>query len=295
MTQLTNEDSTVLKLFKSSLFFLFIINLTACSYSPDSLKDSYRELESEISMGLQAPYDLSDKQRGMINDYSKQFFKWHRHNKLPAYSQNFAILAEQTQQQNPYLPTLIKVLADFEKIPHITQATHLTPKIVAFAKSLNNEQVKQLEQFLNDENRAGALEIKRVSYAADIHDSFKTLFQFFKVPLNAKQLKIVNTYAKQFHDTRYDELHAEKIWSQKVVSLLRQKNQPDSSARLASLWNTQDSFLTGEALQKQKQNIILEAKLVKSLILSFTPEQQNQLSKQLLSVSNTLSEMANEK
>jgi len=60
------------------------------------------------------------------------------------------------------------------------------------------------------------------------------------------------------------------------------------------LWNKQDSFLSPQALEIQNKNILLEAKLMKALIMSFTPEQQNQISKQLFSISNTLSEMANE-
>ncbi len=284
----------MLKLFKSSLLLLFIINLTACSYSPESLKENYNEMASEFSTSLQEPYDLSNKQRAMIDEYSKQFFQWHRHNKLPAYSRNFAILAEQTQQQNPDLSSLVKVFTDIEKFPHIYQATHLTPKMVAFAKTLDSGQINQLNEYLNNENKLSILEIKKTPYADDLNQGVKATFKFLEIPLNIKQLKSVNKYTPKFQDNRIREVQVTKAWGQKVISLLKNKNSSNFDNRLADLWNKQDSLLSGRALEIQNRNILLEAKLMKALVLSFTPEQRNQLTKQLFSISSTMSEMANE-
>ncbi len=254
----------MLKIFKSSLFFLLFINLSACSYSPDSLKAIYNEMGSEMAQDLKEPFDLSTQQNAMIDDYTQHLFKWHRHSKLPAYAQNFATLAHVVQQQNPHLPTLRRSLADFEEIPHINQATHLNVKMETFVKSLDNGQISQLEQFFNDEYQSDALKMKNENFVADINDTIKALSHFMGVTLNAKQLKLISTRTKRFHDIRHNELHAEKVWNQQLIALLKQKN------------------------------MTLTASLVKDLITSFTPEQRNKISKQLLSISNTLSEMANE-
>jgi hypothetical protein len=198
------------------------------------------------------------------------------------------------QQQNPHLPTLRRSLADFEEIPQINQATHLNVKMETFVKSLDNGQISQLEQFFNDEYQSGALKMKNENFVADINDTIKALSHFMGVTLNAKQLKLISTRTKRFHDIRHNELHAEKVWNQQLIALLKQKNLPDFSARFSYLWKTQDANLKGNALQLQQKNMTLTASLVKDLITSFTPEQRNKISKQLLSISNTLSEMANE-
>ena len=284
----------MLKLLKSSLLFLLFINLSACSYSPESLKENYNDLVSDFSKDLKAPFDLSPQQSAMIDDYSTQLFKWHRHSKLPAYAQNFSVLAKEVQQNNPDVLIIRNSLADIDKIPHITQATHLNKNMEAFSKSLDKGQISQLEEFLDDEYQSDALEIKKEDFTVEVSDNVKSIFQFMNLTLNTNQLTLISTYAKHFHDIRHHELHSEKDWNQQMIALLRQKDHPDFSTRFAYLWKAQDSNLTTNALKFDQQNTLLQAKLIKALIISLTPEQRNQLTNQLISISNTLSEMANE-
>ncbi len=282
------------KILKSSLIILFLINLTACSYSPDSLKETYNDLASEMSQGLKEPFDLSSEQNAIIDDYTKQLFIWHRRNKLPEYAQSFAKLAVLVKQDNPHLATLKKILEDVNNFPHIHQATHLTPKMEKLAKSLTKTQIAQLEQVFKDAEQVKALEIKNQNYVADIHDTLKSFFRFLGVSLNTNQLKVINTNARKLHDIRNDELLAEKRWSQQLIALLRHKNTPDFSARFANHWESQNAVLSEKALQLQQHNKQLEANLIKTLIVSFTPKQSEKIARQLTSMSNTFSEMANE-
>lgn len=282
------------KLLKGSLLVLFLINLIGCSYSPESLKETYNDLASETSQDLKSPFDLSVEQNAIIDDYTKQLFIWHRRNKLPEYAQTFATLAVLVKQSNSHLATLKKVLATVNDFPHIHDATHLSYKMEKLARSLDNRQISQLEQFLNDEYQSDALKIKKDNFVTDINDNIKALSRFMNIALNVDQLKLISIRAKQFHDIRHNELHAEKVWNQQMITLLKQKDHPNFSAKFAYLWKTQDTNLKGNALQLQQKNIELTASLMKDLIISFTLEQRNETSKQLLSISNTLSEMSNE-
>ena len=79
----------MLKLIKHSILILLLSNLFACSYSPNALKEIYNELPEEIAGDLTESIDLSSQQTTAINSYANDMMQWHRHHKLPEYSQIF--------------------------------------------------------------------------------------------------------------------------------------------------------------------------------------------------------------
>ncbi|MEE9351241.1 MAG: DUF6279 family lipoprotein [Thiotrichaceae bacterium] len=278
----------------TTLLFLLFINLTACSYSPASLKESYNDLASDIAKQLKEPLNPSVQQSAMIDDYAQQVLQWHRRNKLPEYSQNLATLATLVTQENIPLPQLESAMNEVDDMPHFEQATHLTYKMLAVAKSLSEAQITSLERSINNEYQQEFLEVKQHKHTNEVNNMIKTLFRFIGINLNSEQLKTVQQAANKLHDTRPYELQAEKQWNKQMIALLRRKNNPHFEARFTQLWNTQDAKLTGKALQLEQHNNKLMAEVMKRLIMSFEPEQKDNLSRQLTSMSRTFSEMANE-
>lgn len=282
------------KIIKNSLITLTLINLVACSYSPDALKDLYNEIPDEISEDIKKPIEATDQQSKMIDNYATELMQWHRRNKLPEYSQNITQFANLIRQENAPLPAIKSVLSKMNDLPHFNQAHHLTHKMSAVARSLSPQQITRLEQHLNNEYQKDLLDIKTEKHASEITEFLKTAFQIIDVDLNQFQQSLIKAESLKFHDIRQVELQAENIWNKQLIALLKQKNNPNFTAQFAHLWNEQDAKLTGKAAQLEQQNDHLMASLVKKLADSFEQEQRENLYQMLISVANTFNEMANE-
>ena len=273
---------------------LFLLNITACSYSPNSLKEIYSELGSGIADQLKEPIDLSSSQATKIDNYANEMMKWHRKNKLPEYSQTFLRLAAYIQQENLPLPVLQSTLKKLNEMPHFEQARHLTPLMNDVAQSLTKSQISQLEQSFKDEYQKTKYEIKTKKLANVINEDTNLMFHFIGASLNSEQKKILKAESKKFHDLRWLELRNEKQWNDRFIALLRRANSPQFNQQFAQLWHLQTIKFQGKALQQKQQNDQREAKLIKTLIMKFNREKKSKLASQLTSISNTFSEMANQ-
>ena len=284
----------MLKQLKNIILFSFIISLTACSYSPDRLKDLYKEFPTELAKGIKESVDLNADQSKQVDDYTVELAKWHRRNKLPVYSQYFARLAQLTQQDKPAIKPLQQILTQISKVPHIEEARHLSPKMAAVGRSLSNSQIAQLEKSLNSEIKEQRLEIKNTHFTRDIEENITTMFGFLGIKLNREQVKIVTTEAKNLHDIRYAEAIAEQKVTQQLIALLKRPNDPQFVAKFSYLWNNNNPVLPKADAIKQQQNRRAQTVLMQKLIMSFSAQQKNTLVNRLLSISQTFSEMANE-
>ena len=279
---------------KNFLLFLFVISLTACSYSPDSLKELYAEAGPEFADEIKKGITTTPQQDAMINDYTKQLMHWHRRNKLPEYSRLFANLASLVEQDNIPVAQLNTALKQLDAMPHFEQATHLTYKMVSVAESLSSQQISKVEQIINNEYQQDVLASKQKAYSEEIVNDIKIMFSFLGINLNADQRQSIKIKVKQLHDIRPYKLQAEKRWNKQFINILRQVNNPNFAARFKQSWNTKEPLLTDKGYQLEQQNNLLMANLLKALISDFTAEEKTKLSKQLMSISDTLGEMVYE-
>jgi hypothetical protein len=279
---------------KNFLLLLFAISLTACSYSPDSLKKLYADTASEYAEEIKGAINPSAQQSAMIDDYTKQLMQWHRRNKLPEYSRYFAKLATFVKQDNIPVAQINTALKQMDAMPHFEQAGHLTYKIAAVAELLTSQQISKIEQTINNQYQQDVLAIKNKTFAQEVMDDTKTIFRFLVITLNSNQLQLIKARSKKFHDIRPYELQAEKQLNKQLISVLRQTNNPNFLARFQQVWDRDQLVLAPKARQLKQQNNALMAGLLKELIASFTAEQKDTLSKQLMSISDTFGEMVYE-
>lgn len=284
----------MVSIMKKNLIALFLLSLTACSYSPNAFKEMYNDLGSTISGELKDPIDLSPNQEAKVDNYANEMMKWHRRNKLPEYAQIFSQLASYVQNNNSSVPALQAMLKRLDDMPHFEQAKHLTPIMIDIAKTLNKSQVTQLAKSLNEQHQKTKYEIKTEKQATVISEEVNQLFTFIEVPLNDEQRKILKVEATKFHDLRWLELQSEKKSDDRLIALIKRLDAPQFDSQFSQLWNLQAGRLKGRALQQQQQNDHREAYLLKTLIMKFSTEKRNKLASQLTSISNTFSEMANE-
>lgn len=279
---------------KNFLLLLFVVNLTACSYSPESLKELYAELGTEYADEIKQGMHPSPQQSAMIDDYTTQLMQWHRHHKLPEYSRNFARLADLVKQDNIPVSQLSMALKQIDDMPHFAQANHLTHKMVAVAELLTSQQISQIEKALNNDYQQDVLDSKNNPYTQEMIDDTKIMFRFLGITLNSNQQQLIKTKSKKFHDINTYKLQAEKQRNEQLMSVLRQLDNPNFTARFQQIWNKDDVVLTGKARQLELQNNAVMVDLMKTLISSFTAAQKDTLSRQLLSISDTFGEMAYE-
>jgi len=284
-----NRINNLSKLFVLIVFF----SLSACSYSPQMLKEAYSELGSDFGNEIKQTIDLSATQNAKVDHYISELMKWHRQNKLPEYSQLLSHVASSIQQPKPSVVVFQKALMTMQDVPHFDQARHLTPMMADIANSLSRAQISQLEKSLKNEYEKEKYEIKAKKLPRDITQGYAQLFSFLETPLNAKQKKILKDESVKFYDLRWYELQYYESWYKRFVSLLKKPKSPQFRTQFAKLWNTRETRYTGAVLQKHQQNIKRQATLLTTLIASFDQEKKNKLASKLQSMSNTLSELAN--
>lgn len=279
---------------KKILLALFFLNLTACSYSPSTLKKIYNDLGENISSELKDPIDLSPQQATKIDNYASEVMRWHRRNKLPEYAQTFARLASHVEQDKPSLQGLQQAFKKLDGSPHFEQAKHLTPILTVVARSLNEKQISQLEQSFSDEYQEMKYEIKTQKQSTEIYNGIDQTFKVLGLSLSLEQKAIVKSESRKFHDLRWIELQYDKKWMDQIIALLRRSDKSQFSQQFAQLWQTKTVQFKGDALQKKQQNTLRQVKLFKSLLMKLDIENKNRLVSQLMSISYTFSEMANE-
>ena len=283
------------KLFQTGLLILFIIGSSGCSYSPKSLKDNYNDLQTEVSNELKESINLSPRQAAQVDRYAKAVMLWHRHNKLPEYAYIFGQLSGLAKQDNPSVTALQSYLDKMEGMPHLYQATHLTAMLAKVAQTFSDKQVLQLERYLNNVSKEEILSIKTTSLQAEIRDGISTMFKLLGLKLSPEQMTILKQDISKLHDIRMAEHAADKQGYKRLIGLLKQRNQPRFTVRFTQVLKQMEmARLTGDAGVLQQENRRTNALLLKHLILSMNSEQKEQLSRQLLSISQTLSELANE-
>ncbi|HIO93589.1 MAG TPA: hypothetical protein EYG68_12245 [Leucothrix mucor] len=179
-------------------------------------------------------------------------------------------------------------------MPHFEQAKHLSPKMAAVGRSLNNDQISQLEKSLNNEYKEELAEINNNSLATSLKKDLIMMLRLIDIKLSTKQLKVLNTEVKHYHDIRHAELTAERKLDQQLISVLKSHDDPQFVPRFVSIWNNSTPRLSATNTQKQQQNRQTDAVLMQKLIMSFDTKQKQNLADKLLSISQTFSELANE-
>jgi len=180
------------------------------------------------------------------------------------------------------------------EMPHFEQAKHLSPKMAAVGRSLNNDQISQLEKSLNNEYKEELAEINNNSLATSLKKDLIMMLRLIDIKLSTKQLKVLNTEVKHYHDIRHAELTAERKLDQQLISVLKSHDDPQFVPRFVSIWNNSTPRLSATNTQKQQQNRQTDAVLMQKLIMSFDTKQKQNLADKLLSISQTFSELANE-
>ncbi len=279
---------------KILLFLAVLLNVVACSYSPSALKEMYRELPEEFSSDLKESVNLNAKQSERIDEYVMALGAWHRQHKLPTYSQDFAQFANLIRRGDIQTASLLQLLDKFDGMPHFEEATHLTSQLALLARTLSDAQISQLEKSLNDELMVEFNESKKKVYADEVVEELGEVFSLIGLSFSSTQKTSLRADASKLHDLRDDELVAEKHNIKQFIAVLRSANTPEFFAQFSRVWSQQDVVLTGKAGALDKQNDQVFASMMKNLILGFSPERREQFADKLNSISQTLSEMANE-
>lgn len=288
------EKNKMIRMIKVILMGLFFLSLTACSYSPNALKEAYAGMATDLSDELKELVDLTPTQATKVDHYTDELLKWHRKNKLPEYSQTFLVLASYVQQGDISTQELQKTLGKLEATSLLSQAKHLAPLLIDLVRSLSDSQISQLEKSLKNDYQKNQHEMKTENMANDMNEDIKHLFGFMRVSLNAEQKKILKAESKKFYNLHWVELQHEKQWNKRFIALLKRSNSPQFNQQFTQLWDSQSVKYEGKALQQKRLNEQRQAKLFKTLIMKFSAEKRNRLASQLISISSTLSEMANQ-
>lgn len=282
------------KIIKTSVVLLLVVSISACSYSPSLLKEMYQEFPQEVFESLQEAIDLTPSQSAGVDDYVNQVMHWHRRHKLPVYSQSLADLASHVQYGTANEQAIVNFFKIVDDIPHFNEAKHLTHKMASVAFSLNTSQVSQLKQYLKREHAEEVSEIRKESISVIESKDTQALFKFLNINLSYEQMTLVKRETKKLHDLRWKELEGDKLKDRQLIALLRTKNNSDFTSHFSQLWDSDDELPTAALRVKEKQNNRILSAMLSKLIVSFSSQQQSQLSTQLFSMSKTFGEMSNE-
>ncbi|MEZ5717792.1 MAG: hypothetical protein R3E55_04790 [Burkholderiaceae bacterium] len=76
---------------------LTLLGLSACSYAPETLENSYNNLGKEYARELRQMANFNAGQQSLIDDFGVQMQQWHKQQQLPAYALQGLAMALKTE------------------------------------------------------------------------------------------------------------------------------------------------------------------------------------------------------
>lgn len=286
-----------LKISKYLLICLSLLILTACSYSPNTLKNSYNNLGKEYVRELKQMTDYTPEQSEKLDVFAKDLMQWHRENKLPAYARLMHSLSSKMETpqglSNTDLHAFIKFMTSY---PNFHESTKNNVQLAKLATSLSDKQFIQLRTQIEDESRDFNEMMQQTSWEKRKRDGVKglaDLFSYLDVNLTNKQLNIVRKHVNYQRDLKGLYIASNEKWNNTLIDLLSKRQEHGFVKKFAQ-------HLSNDNLRKRllkvapvelKHSDQISVNMYRELFASFTKQQKTTLVSQLKSISKTLTEL----
>ena len=285
------------KLVSALLISLFGITLPACSYSPSTLKDSYNNLGKDYSRDLKQMGDYTPEQENKLDQFGDGIIEWHRKNKLPELANMTKSLSTKLENSTPLTNNDYRsFITQLGSFPNFHESEDSNRQLAKLAKTLNDEQFTQIKKQIEEDTSDYTEHFQNTSWDKLMRESVSGMsetFRFLGVDLTKAQLTIIQKNLSYQRDNRGSIISSNEDWNNRLIELLSKRHEASFEAQFAQHMlndNLYVRFLKSEP-EETEHNTQITMNMLKELFASLSEKQRATFTKQLKSISQTLSEL----
>lgn len=131
---------------------LAMLTLSACSYTPETLRNAYHNLGKDYARELKQMSSFTAQEQAQIDDFGTQIQQWHKQQKLPGYANTMQGLATALKTQGAIPRNQLANFMDLlEGYPHFNEARAVNLHLAELARQLKEPQYAQIAAQLREE------------------------------------------------------------------------------------------------------------------------------------------------
>ncbi len=230
--------------FSLLLVIAMAVALSGCS----RLNLAYRNLHILIPWSLGDYLDLNREQQARFRDQLREHLAWHCRTQLPSYLDALAILERQVREGRIDEPTL-RTHYRQAKAAIQTIAVAITPTTVELLQSLDDRQVRDLDQaFERDrrEHEEDYLQPPLVQQIDDRAERTRKRVEQWLGSTNPAQRQRIRAWARTLASQNRYWLANRAQWQHTLSDALEQRHAPDFEARITTLLQDRESLWTDD-------------------------------------------------
>ena len=280
------------------LMILFtLLFTTACSYSPELLRQSYQDLGKNHVREIKQLADFDTKQQAHLNQFAIDIQQWHQQKQLPHYTKVFQDLATALKTPNPIPREKLAAFIDLlNNYPHFNEARDANLKLAGLAKELSNAQYQQMEQHMQEALNDLEEYLMAITPEKQQRQRLKGVEKyaaFVDLDLSPQQREIVRRHVALLADQRSDIITTNRQWSEDLMAILAKRDQADFPAQFARHMLDDNDYrrllqYSPAATQANRQQLLL---MLEELSASLSDQQRDNLANKLQSIADTFNSM----
>lgn len=281
------------------LFLLLtLLALSACSYSPETLQNAYRNLGKDYALELKQMASFSTEQQAQLDGFGAEIQQWHQQQQLPKYTRVFQDLASALKTEGSIPRDKLAAFVDLlDGYPQFNEAHEVNLHLATLAQSLTEMQHAQIVERLREgvaDQEETLLAISPQKLQRQQVETVSNFAAFVGVELTQEQLVLVEQHVAGMLDLRHDLTTTNRQWTEDLITLLNQRQQADFTTRFAShlLDNNHTRRLQQAAPAATQENRQRVLAMLEELLADLSPEQKATLTDKLQSIADTFAGLA---
>ncbi|EIJ34460.1 DUF6279 family lipoprotein [Thiothrix nivea] len=277
---------------------LAMLTLSACSYTPETLRNAYHNLGKDYARELKQMSSFTAQEQAQIDDFGMQIQQWHKQQKLPGYANTMQELATSLKTQGAIPRNQLANFMDLlEGYPHFNEAREVNLHLAELARQLREPQYAQIAAQLREDRADQEESLQALSPQKLLRQRVKAVNNFAAfvgVELTPEQLALVERHFADLPDQRTDAITTNRQWTEGLLALLEKRNQPDFPAQFARhMLDDNDARRLRQyapaTAQESRQRVLA---MLEDLIASLSAGQKATLAGKLQSIADTFNGLA---
>jgi len=297
MIHLLKQLLTTQQLTKTLLFCFAVITISACSYSPKMLKDSYNNLGKEYAKELKQLSDITPEQSAGLDTFADDLMIWHRKNRLPVYANLVKKLSLKIESpQGPSKADFYTLMKLIKAYPNFYESHSANLKMATLATTLSDKQFAQISERINEETRDFTEHFQQITWEKRKRNGVKSLsniLSYLNVNLTNTQLDIARKHSNYYRDLKNIYIESNEKWNNTLIELLSKRHEQGFVKKFTAHMQNDNLHkrLSQTAPVETKHNDQISANMYKELFASLTKQQKVILASQLKSINKTVTEL----
>lgn len=279
------------------IFLLSFTLLGGCSYSPDTLKQSYKSLANDYVNELKQIVPMSSKQEAILDKFGTHLQHWHQTEQLPFYSNTFKELATVLENDKEiHNADIYKFIQFLHGYPHFHLADNSNLILADLAISLSDQQAIELHDSISEQTEDIAAKFRAMSeqqFWREQSRGINDIFKYLGVTLSNEQLQIIERHNVNYHDQREDIITGLELWNDQLHKLIEMRQNENFRQQFVMLMRNDNEYIQLQQIAPQQtaENDQYLVAMLQELLSSLNDTQRKQLQTNFKSIGDTFQEL----